>query len=319
MALIPMDTDILPPFDDYIFKALLTHPDAKPALMDLISAVTGREILDVEIRNNELPVTDADEKNERLDVNCVVDGGDQIDVEMQGTRLEELAGGRKNFINKYIYYITDLHSSQKSKGVKYHDLARTYQVTFVMYTVFPEHESYISHGAIRRPDGEMISDQLNMVIIELSKLGDVLKKPVCEMTPLEMWSVFLGYASDPEKRTLINEIISERKAIDMSGAILTAISKDEHERAKIMSQRKFETDMISNLLTAEERGRIAGLQEGRQEGRQEGLQEGRNQMIIEMQESRHQMIIEMKKKNFADDVISDITGLPLDEIKKIRV
>ena len=36
---LPMNADILPPSDDRIFKALLTHPGAKPALIDLVSAV----------------------------------------------------------------------------------------------------------------------------------------------------------------------------------------------------------------------------------------------------------------------------------------
>jgi hypothetical protein len=40
----------------------------------------------------------------------------------------------------------------------------------------------------------------------------------------------------------------------MAGKVLAAISKDEHERAKFMSRRKFETDMTSNLLTVEARG-----------------------------------------------------------------
>ena len=76
--LLPMNGDILPPSDDYIFKTLLTHPDTRPALIDLLSAIIGREVKEVQIRNNELPVTDADEKAERLDVNCVVENGDHF-------------------------------------------------------------------------------------------------------------------------------------------------------------------------------------------------------------------------------------------------
>ena len=176
------------------------HPDAKPALIDLISAVIGHDVKDVLIRNNELPVADVDEKGERFDVNCVVDGGDQINVEMQGSRIEEIAEGHTNFINKYIYYMADLHSSQKSRGVKYYDLVRTYQVTFSMYTIFPHREDYIAKCSMRTEDGEQISDQINMALIELSKLEKVLKKPVNEMTSLEMWSVFFAHADDPKRR-----------------------------------------------------------------------------------------------------------------------
>jgi len=255
---LPMNSDILPPSDDYVFKTLLTHPDAKPALIDLLSAIVEREVTDVVIRNNELPAADVDEKNERLDVNCTaVDDGSQINVEMQGSRLAEDAEsieGNENFINKYVYYMTDLHSSQKSKGVEYFYLARTYQVTFSMYTIFSRREGFLTPVNLRAPDGELISDQINMIIIELSKLGEVLKKPVEEMTPLEMWSVFLGHADDPRKRELVNEILERKEALGMAGAILATISKDEDEKAKFRSRRKAETDRISDLLTSRANG-----------------------------------------------------------------
>jgi type II secretory pathway component PulF len=40
----------------------------------------------------------------------------------------------------------------------------------------------------------------------------------------------------------------------MAGTLLMEISQDEHERARNRSRRMYETDVISNLLTAEARG-----------------------------------------------------------------
>jgi len=51
MGLLPMEADILPPSDDRVFKLILTSPEAKPALMDLISAIIGRSVADVVVRN----------------------------------------------------------------------------------------------------------------------------------------------------------------------------------------------------------------------------------------------------------------------------
>ena len=223
--------------------------------MDLIATVIGCTVADVQIRNNELPIGDMEEKNERLDVNCVIDDGSQVDVEMQGSKLEGLDGGTQSLMNKTVYYLADLHSSQKSKGVKYIDLVKTYQITFSAHNVF-EGTGYVTEVSLRTEAGFQISDQITAIIIELSKLGDVLKKPVGEMTSLEMWSAFLGYAADPTHRQLINEVLERKEAIGMAATVLAAISKDEHERAKFMSRRKFETDMDSNLLTAKSQGEI---------------------------------------------------------------
>ena len=270
MIKLPPHADILPPSDDRIFKTLLTHPEAKPALINLLSAVTERPVLDARIRNTELPVSDAEEKSERLDVNCIIDENDQIDVEMHGSRIEEIASGHKNFINKYIYYLTDLHSSQKSKGVKYYELVRTYQVTFSEYTIFPDRADFVNRFSMRRETGEQLNDQITMVIIELSKLGGILKKPVKDLTLLEMWSVFFKYAADERNRHYINEIIERKEEIAMAGALLMEISKDEKERAHMRSRRMFETDQISNILTAEARGEAKGIIIGKAEGKAEG-------------------------------------------------
>ena len=126
---------------------------------------------------------------------------------------------------------------------------------------------------LRRDDGELITDQINMVVIELRKLRKILKKPVNEMTSLDMWSVFFRYADDPKYRKLINEIMEKKEVLAVAGEALITISNDERERAKQRSRRMFETDMVSNLLTAEKRGEKKGRRKGLQEGRQKGQKE----------------------------------------------
>ena len=69
MGLLPMDADILPPSDDRVFKLILTPQESKPILIDLISSIIKRPVVGVEVRNNEIPPEDVQEKAERLDVN----------------------------------------------------------------------------------------------------------------------------------------------------------------------------------------------------------------------------------------------------------
>lgn len=248
--------DILSPVDDHIFKTLLTHPEAKPILIDVLSSSMNRNVTDAVVRNNELPITDENEKGERLDVNCIIDNKDQADVEMHGTHIEEIDGGHTNFINKYMYYLTDLHSSQPSKGKKYYELARTYQITFCNYTIYPHRANYITRASMRTEEGTQVTDQINFILIELSKLDKILKKPVNKLTPLEMWSIFFKFAPDTKHRSIINRIIAEKEELRMASALLIEISQDEHQRAKNRSRRMYETDMTSNLLTAETRGEM---------------------------------------------------------------
>jgi len=293
MIILPLDIDILSPVDDHIFKTLMTHPDAKPVLIDVLSVSMDKPVIDAIIRNNELPVSDNDEKGERLDVNCTIDGGDQVDVEMHGSHIEEIDDGHTNFLNKYIYYLTDLHSSQKSKGVKYHELARTYQITFCNYTIYPQRTDYITRASMRTPDGKQITDQINFILVELSKLDEILKKPIDKLTPLEMWSIFFKFAPDIKRRDIVNRVIAEKETIAVAGALLMEISKDERERARYRSRRMFETDQASNILTAEARGEARGS----------------NLKAFEIARN-------MKSENEPYDKIVRFTGLSIAEVEK---
>ncbi|GHV40735.1 hypothetical protein FACS1894187_21910 [Synergistales bacterium] len=264
MGFLPMGIDILPPSDDRIFKLLLTSPEGKPALMDLISATIKRPVVDVIVRNNELPLQDTDEKAERLDVNCKIDDGSQVDLEMQASHIQEDSdGGHRNLKGKSIYYLCDLHSSQPSKGVRRYDkLAQTYQVTFCSYTVFPNLSDYVNSFSMRHDtNNELLSDAIHVIYVELSKLGDIIKKSVEDMTDLEKWALFLQYANIPEYREAVNKVIDSKEVLQMAGSLLMGVSKDERERAVYRSRRMYQTDMQSNIATATDRGR----QEGRQE------------------------------------------------------
>ena len=298
MGLLPMEADILPPSDDRVFKLILTSPEAKPVLIDLISSIIKRPVVDVVVRNNEIPPEDTQEKAERLDVNCYIDDNSQVDLEMQASRIEEDSDGQhRNLKGKSVYYLCDLHSSQPAKGIRRYDtLARTYQVTFCSYTVFPERKSYLNSFSLRHDeDNEQLCNAIQVVYVELSKLQEIIKKSVGDMTDLEKWAVFFRYADEPFHRETVNKVIASKEVLQMAGNLLMSISQDERERAVFRSRRMYQTDMQSNLATAEDRGERRGERKSR----------------IEIARNALQM-----KMSVAD--IAKLTGLSHDEIESLR-
>ena len=297
MGLLPMDMDLLPPSDDRIFKLILTAPEAAPVLMDLVSALLGRGVKNVVVRNNELPPEDAEEKAERFDVNCTLDDGTQVDLEMQASRIQEYEDGKhENLKSKSIYYLCDLHASQSSKGLRRYDkLARSWQITFCSYTVFPTRKEYLNTFSLRHDrDNEQFSDAVHVVFVELSKLRETLKKPVEEMTDLDKWALFFKYANVEKYRPTINKVIETRGALQMAGEILMGVSKDERERAVFRSRRMYQTDLKSDLATAEDRGR----------------RDGRQNALIEV-------AIKMLRLKQPVEEIKVLTGLSRDDIEKL--
>jgi predicted transposase/invertase (TIGR01784 family) len=317
MGLLPMDIEILPPCDDRVFKLILTAPEAKPALMDLVPAVIMRPVTDVRVRNNEIPPGDTEEKAERLDLNCVTDDGSQVDIEMQSSRIEEKPGsGHSNLKGKSIYYLCDLHSSQSSKGKSYDELAQSYQITFCGYTVFPNRTGFINTFSLRHDiDNELLHDAIHIMYVELSKLSKLVEKPVDEMTGLEKWSIFLKYAEDPDYRGVVNKVLESREGLNVAGEVLMSISKDEKERAIFRSRRMYRSDLESNLITAERRGRTEGRMEGRMEGRTEGRIEG----ITEGERSKAITIAEsLLLMDLPIEQIIMATGLTREEVSNLR-
>jgi predicted transposase/invertase (TIGR01784 family) len=199
MGLLPKDIEILPPYDDRLFKAIMTAPQAKQTLLFLAPEIVKRPVLNVLVRNAELPIEDIDEKAERFDVNCQIDDDSQADIEMQGSRMkEEKDGNHNNLRARSIYNLCDLHSSQPSKGKSYDKLIRTYQVMFCNYNVFPDRPGFINTFSMRHDeDNGLLHNSVQAMFVELTKLDEVLKKPVEQMTNMEMFSVFLKYAENP--------------------------------------------------------------------------------------------------------------------------
>jgi predicted transposase/invertase (TIGR01784 family) len=280
--LLPKDLDILPASDDRVFKLLLTSPDAEPVLMDLISSIIKCPVVKVFVRNNELSVGDTEEKAERLDVNCSIDDGTQVDIEMQASRIQEDSSGEhENLKGKSIYYLCDLHSSQSAKGIRRYDkLAQSYQVTFCSYTVFPHRFAFINPFSMRHDeDNELLSNAIRVVVIELSKLNNIINKSVTAMTDLEKWAIFFKYANDPMYRETVNKVIESKEVFQVAGDLLMGISQDERERAVFRSRRMYQTDMASDFATVEDRGIEKGLNIGRMEGRTEGISDVARNLI----------------------------------------
>lgn len=252
MGLLPRDIDLLPPYDDRIFKAMLTSPKAKPTLILVSSEITNQNVRDVIVRNNELPIEDTEEKAEQLDLNCLIDDDSQADIEMQASRMEEeRESEHANLRARSVYNVCDLHSSQHSKGKLYDKLIRTYQVMFCGFTVFRNRKEFINTFSIRHDtDNGLLHDAIKILYIELTKLKNIIKKPIVEMTDMEKFCIFLHYADKPDYRDLVNKVIESKEGLAVAGDVLLSISKDERERAIFRSRRIALADRESNIATA---------------------------------------------------------------------
>jgi hypothetical protein len=122
-----------------------------------------------------------------------------------------------------------------------------------------------------------------IITLELSKLEPIVAKPSEAMTASEHWAVFFRYLDDKTKRQKINEIVQLEEGISMASQVLMTISRDEVERARLESEYKYAVDTQSKVVHA------------KREVAKKALAKGSTQ-----------------------EFVADITGLSLDEIRKLR-
>ena len=252
---------------DNVFKAVFTKgiPASQTALSRLVSAIIERDVSIISILANEPPVDDLRDRQMRFDINCRARDGELVNVEMslnpdpfEPVRLEFHAG--------------KLFTGQDIRGVKktYNDLKRAYQIAIlVRERFFPDRDFFHSFEYYDPARRVSLNGRTRILTLELSKLEKVAKKPTEEMSAQELWAVYFRYLKDNSMREKINEIVAREEGIAMASKVLLSISRDEVERARLMSEYKYQLDMQSKLVHAERQGMKKGEKQGEKRGRNE--------------------------------------------------
>ena len=248
---------------DNVFKAVFTRgiPASQTALSRLVSAIIGRDVQIINILTNEPPVDDLRDRQIRFDIHCRSADGELVNVEMSlnPNRFEPV---RLEFHAGKLFTGQDIRGAEKS----FSDLQRAYQIAIlVKERFFPDGDFF--HGFEYYDPARRISldGRTRIFTLELSKLDNVAQKPAGEMSVQELWAVYFRYLTDSSMREKINEIVAREEGIAMASEVLLNISRDEVERARLMSEYKYQLDIQSKLVDAKREGRNEGEKRGRNE------------------------------------------------------
>ena len=256
---------------DNVFKAVFTRdtPESKGALSKLISALISWEVTVTTISINEPPIDSLRDRQIRFDINCRTQDGKRVNIEMsfnptpfEPVRLEYYGG--KLFIGQDIRGI----------GKTYDDLNRAYQIAILAKERYFDDEALVHSFEYYDAEHRVsLNGRSRIITMELAKAAPALEKRTEEMSAQEQWGVYFRYLTDKGKRGKINELIACEEGIAMASDVLVHISKDDVERARLISEEKYELDTQTRLVVARREGILEGEQRGEQRGRREGKQE----------------------------------------------
>jgi len=254
----------LDPKLDIVFWMLFGAEQNRELLISLLNAVLNPavpiEAVDVMPAQPErLAVGD---KNIALDVRVRLEGGEQVDVEMQSQRRPALR-------ERALYYWARLYVGQLQRGDPYIALRRC---VVVLITNFPELASQRFHSIFRvqeRCGGEALTGHLELHLLELPKLASALDRN--DEPNLALWGKFLSAVNDEE----LEKLAMEHPVLKQAKTALDRLSADDVARLQAeqreMALLTFEAGMAAAREEAEQKGRREGHLEGRAAGNAEML------------------------------------------------
>ena len=147
-------------------------------LNDLLRDKLGREIRDLKFEPTENVGSFRDDKQSILDLECTLDGGERVDIEVQ-------LADEGNFKRRTLYYWSVLYRKAFLKGGKYKDLVPCICINILNFKMFNNIErSFTTWNIYETTQQELYSNDLTLQFLELPKFK---KKPKTEMTRIERW------------------------------------------------------------------------------------------------------------------------------------
>jgi predicted transposase/invertase (TIGR01784 family) len=250
----------LDPKLDVVFLRLFGAEQNRDLLIGLLNAVLRppQPIVSVELlptHGNTLEL-EVDGKPIALDLRVRLEGGEQIDVEMQ-TR------GHPALRERGLFYWGRLYTGQLQRGTPYPELRRC---VVIFITDFVELAGERFHSVFQtreRHGGELLTDHLELHFVELPKLPALWAAADGSDEPsLTAWCRFLSATEDDELELLAQQdpILKQAKHA------LEKLSADPEVRLQA-EQREMALQMWEADVA---KVRREGIEEGREEGRVEG-------------------------------------------------
>ena len=218
-------------------------------LNDLLRDELGREIRDLKFEPTENVGSFRDEKKSLLDIECTLDGGERVDIEVQ-------LADEGNFKRRTLYYWSVLYGKAFLKGGKYKDLVPCICINILNFKMFENTDRVFTRASIREDSShERLFDELRIQFLELPKFK---KKPKTEMTRIERWiALFSDKLSFKEKMEYAMEDPAMNKVLNTYDQFFA----DPNERHAYLKREIARADYEQAMEHNFEKGKEEGIEE----------------------------------------------------------
>lgn len=248
------------PLNDVLFKFIFGKEERKQITIDFLNAVLnpslGHTIQDLQFSNTEMSPEHDHDKLTRLDVACVLDSGEQVDVEVQ-------VANKKDMARRTLYYWSQMYLMSLPAGKTYRNLKPCITINLVNFSSLPQEDPHALYGIYNPTNKHQLTKDLAIHFLEIPKYAKQEKKPITEMSKMERW---LAYFANQLDRKGKEELAMSEAAIQNAMEAARIFLNNTAERRLYINREMARMDRESQLEEAHE--------EGLKEGHKEGLEEG---------------------------------------------
>lgn len=302
---------------DWAIKRLLRQKANFGVLEGFLTVFLGQEVKIVEILESEGNQETEDDKFNRVDIKAKNSEGEIIIVEIQNT--SELY-----YLERILYGACKAVTEHMRLGQTYKEVKKVYSIS-ILYFDLGVGDDYLYIGennfiGVHTKDQLIVNKKERNVIIK-KKPSDIFPTYYLvrvnnfnqvAVTPLEEWVEYLKNGDIREDTTAPGLQEARDKLLYYSMSDADRHAYDEHINAVMIQNDVLGTARIEGhtegFIEGHLEGHLEGMKEGREEGRKEGREEGRMEERIEIAKA-------MLAKGIGIEMISELTGLPTEEIK----
>ena len=295
---------------DIMAKKIFSLPEVTVAF---IRDILDLDVVDAQIlEGTQLHKKDFDEDelfSTSVDVRAKLNDGTEVIIEIQVRK-------QHYFLNRFHYYLANQlvenvqQLRQQGQTHKmYEQMEPVYGIAILEKTLLPDEESpiniyWMANSRTGRPLNAYYKDgkQQNLLQIAFLEL-DKYNKDKHIRDEGRQWLEFFGnlpFSKAPSR------------AVTHADSLLDSSSWTQEEKAmideRIRIQENYDMTMETAIDEAREEGIEKGLEQGLERGLKQGLERGRH-------EERLELIHKMLSKGLSLEVVSDVTGLSLEELE----
>ena len=272
--------------NDYFIRYFFGLKGDEDLLLSFINAImidsNFATFVSVEIMNPFNLSEKAGNKESIVDLKAVTEDGIIVIIEIQTYPT-------KNFFERTLYYWSKNYSSLLKRGNKYSKLRPVISINLIDDILFDKTDNrmHTCYLLKEKNTNKILTDHIQMHYVEIPKLD----KDADIKTELKNWILFLKSNKEEDMSQLLKEDTIFEKAINKYNYFT-----DNEDLLNEYDRREAYLVYQHSLM----RG-------SREEGKLEGLKEGQISMAKTM-----------KSKNMDINLISEITGLSIEEVRNLR-